>query len=84
MWVIHQSLYLVSLFVKIALSSLIMKLLAGTILETLLVGAFKGTPNICDLRVGSQNSILLENPAQKTINNSVRVLVCEKPLKKKR
>lgn len=39
-----------------------MKLLAGTILKSLLAGAFKGTPNICDLWVSSQYSILLKNP----------------------
>ena len=61
-----------------------MKLQARTILETLLVGAFKDTPNICDLLVGSRNSVLLENPAQKIINNSARVLACEKPLDKKK
>lgn len=38
-----------------------MKLLAGTILKTLLVDAFKGTPNIWEFGDSSHHSLLLEN-----------------------
>lgn len=52
-----------------------MKLLAG-ILKTLLVDAFKGNPNICDLWVSSQKSWKIQPRSQSISNNySVRGLV---------